>query len=855
MKRPSTIGKLINKLVQYQKEYKEIRREESVKYFSSDMRRNCEHYLKFYESEKVDPKIILYESYWGRGMVDNPFALFKVMINDSRCSDMLHVWVLDDSEKDDFKVRKYRGLKNVIFVERDSDDYYKYLASAGYLICNVTFPSLFIKKPGQTYINTWHGTPLKKMGYEMAGGNYGSRNMVRNFLHADYLVASNDILQDMYLVSYKMENIMPGKIIKEGYPRNDLLFNTSQDDIFDELEYYGVEFDRSKKIILYAPTWKQTDKQDVIIDADDLIDFKAELEAKIDADNYQVLIKPHQHLYEKVKDREDFKGKMIPTSIDTNELLSAVDILISDYSSIFFDYMALDRPILFYIKDLEEYTKSRGLNMDIDSLPGPICDNIEGLAECIRDLNGATESYKDAYKAMKERICPHDDGKASERVADCLLGDPEKYDLVGTTFNKKRLLISLGLLRENGITNSALSLLKQIDYDKYDVTLFTTLDQSVDNLVKRLNKDVDPHVRVMVKIGVTANTAKEEALRLFIENRGLEKEYWKKKFPWHSIQREYRRLFGGAEFDYAVDFNGYGMLNAVLICSGNARRKALWLHNDIYADMHRTVNGEQPLLKGMQFIISLHPKFDALVSCGKSVMEVNRKNLATEETKDRFRYAKNTTNADRVRALICEEPFVSGKDYLIKEKTIYGDKPSHMLLIPAPDPSYTNFVTMGRMSTEKNHLKLIGAFAEYLKKYPDSRLYIIGAGPLQNKIENKIKKLKIEDKVVLTGLLYNPFAVMKRCDCFILPSIHEGQPMVLLEARQCGLPIIVSDFSSVKDSLFPDGQYVIHSDEESIYEGLVAFREGKVPKCDFDVDAYNREAYEEFINAVCGTGV
>jgi len=299
------------------------------------------------------------------------------------------------------------------------------------------------------------------------------------------------------------------------------------------------------------------------------------------------------------------------------------------------------------------------------------------------------------------------------------------------------------------------------------------------------------------------------------------------------MRREYRRLFGGAEFDYAVDFNGYGMMNTALIAYGSAGRKALWLHNDIRADMNRKVDGKKPLLKGLKFNISLYPMYDALVSCGRSVMEVNRKNLATKATYDKFTYAKNTTNADRVRALIDEEDHGSDPVFDVDKKK-------------------TNFVTMGRMSTEKNHPALIDAFAAYLKDYPDSALYMIGSGPLQDEIENKIEKLGLRDNVILAGMMYNPFALMKECDCFVLPSIHEGQPMVLLEARQCGIPVIVSNFSTVTDSLIPDGQLLIEPDADSICRGLKAFREGKVPKVDFDVDAYNREAYEEFVRAVCG---
>ena len=93
--------------------------------------------------------------------------------------------------------------------------------------------------------------------------------------------------------------------------------------------------------------------------------------------------------------------------------------------------------------------------------------------------------------------------------------------------------------------------------------------------------------------------------------------------------------------------------------------------------------------------------------------------------------------------------------------------------------------------------------------------------------------------------------MMKRCDCFILPSLHEGQPVVILEARVLKKPIIVSDFSSVVDSLRPDGQYLIHKDVDSILDGLRAFVRGDVPvDTAFDINVYNQEALDEFLCAV-----
>jgi len=104
--------------------------------------------------------------------------------------------------------------------------------------------------------------------------------------------------------------------------------------------------------------------------------------------------------------------------------------------------------------------------------------------------------------------------------------------------------------------------------------------------------------------------------------------------------------------------------------------------------------------------------------------------------------------------------------------------------------------------------------------------------------------------VIFTGKLENPFAVMKECKLFILPSIYEGQPVVLLEARALHLPIIMSDFDSAPSSMKPNGQLVCHKDADSIYEALEEFYKGNVPISDFDANQYNVSAMRQFYNAV-----
>ena len=230
---------------------------------------------------------------------------------------------------------QYQNDKRVRFVLFGSDEYVEALASCKYLINNVTFPQYFIKREGQIYINTWHGTPLKSMGYDMVEGNSGSANTVRNFLHADYLLSANEVMTKMYLKSYKLEGILPGKVIEEGYPRNDFLLNTKREEEIRLLRSYGISVEDDKEIILFAPTWRESENGAAQVNPEELLDVKKLLEEKIDTSKYQILIKPHQFVYKQLKDLEEYKGLLVPATLDANQIMSAVDILISDYSSIF----------------------------------------------------------------------------------------------------------------------------------------------------------------------------------------------------------------------------------------------------------------------------------------------------------------------------------------------------------------------------------------------------------------------------------------------------------------------------------------------------------------------------------------
>ena len=213
-------------------------------------------------------------------------------------------------------------------------------------------------------------------------------------------------------------------------------------------------------------------------------------------------------------------------------------------------------------------------------------------------------------------------------------------------------------------------------------------------------------------------------------------------------------------------------------------------------------------------------------------MEVNLEKIGYKNLKRKCTYVRNAANFDRV--------LKGAKESYNEETAINAGLPELL------NKDLISFVNMGRLSPEKNQEALIKGFAKVNKENPNTRLYIIGDGPLMEHLKSLIKSLGLKGKVIMTGNMENPFMLMKECSCFVLPSLHEGQPVSLLEARLLGLPIIMSDFSSAKSSLFENGQLLIGNSEEEIYEGLTTFINGQVPTCDFNYKDYNKTTIEQF---------
>lgn len=250
-------------------------------------------------------------------------------------------------------------------------------------------------------------------------------------------------------------------------------------------------------------------------------------------------------------------------------------------------------------------------------------------------------------------------------------------------------------MKNNGITTSMINLLNNIDYNTYDVTLFTGFSTNKE-ILKNLN-EVNDNVRIILRKGPMVASTFEYYRNLLVRNRGIQGMLEKIAYPKELYKREFRKLFGDIKFDYAIDFSGYAMFWSELILASDAPKSLIYLHSDISMDMNRNVNGKRPHYMNLKGVVSLYPYFDKLVSVSEITKEVNIKKIGKLSTLKKFTVSPNTINIPKINNLINKDDELftkNGHDVLVKDTN--GDISS----IPFLKEDY-KVMAMGRLSPEK----------------------------------------------------------------------------------------------------------------------------------------------------------
>lgn len=362
-------------------------------------------------------KIIIFESFLGKQYSDNPRAIYEYIY--TNYPDYNLYW---SAEKKSIKNFEGHGVQ---VLQRFSFQWMLKMNRAKYWVSNSRLP-LWIPKPkGTTYVQTWHGTPLKKLAADMDEVHMPGTNTKQyknNFLTEaskwDYLVSPNAYSTEIFKRAFQFDQTM----LETGYPRNDYLIVSNESKEIERLKkQIGLPLD--KKIILYAPTWR--DNQFYGRGR-----YKFELQLELDkmrakfGEEYIILLRMHYLVAEHLE-ISDYKGFVYDLSLheDIRELYLISDVLITDYSSVFFDFANLRRPMLFYVYDIEEYRDIlRGFYIDFEEeAPGPLVKTTDALIEQLGRLDDMQNYYAQKYERFYDKYCCLEDGNASARVVETIL--------------------------------------------------------------------------------------------------------------------------------------------------------------------------------------------------------------------------------------------------------------------------------------------------------------------------------------------------------------------------------------------------------------------------------------------------
>lgn len=361
---------------------------------------------------------IVFESGQGKQYADSPRAIHEELVRQGDTRQK--VWI--------YNKRLPVTDKYTTVVKRHSPEFFWHLATAKYWVNNHNFPNYIHRRKHGRYIQTWHGTPLKRMFLDQDnfyGRDPGYVDRVKEAsAQWNALVSPSPYATAAMRSSYDYK----GPVYELGYPRNDVLRGPNTDDIRRSFRH-RLEIPAEQTVVLYAPTFRDdqpTTRGRFAFNWP----FEPERFVERFGSNVTLLLRTHFLINTKLDIPESLRSNIIDVSRvpDINELFLASDMLVTDYSSSFFDYSVLERPIIFFAYDLENYRDNlRGFYLDYEKdLPGPIATTPEALFDEIDKATSMTQVEREQLRSFARKYAPYDDGHAAERVIERLLSNRSK---------------------------------------------------------------------------------------------------------------------------------------------------------------------------------------------------------------------------------------------------------------------------------------------------------------------------------------------------------------------------------------------------------------------------------------------
>lgn len=328
---------------------------------------------------RIDNSLILFNSFGGKKYNDSPKVLFEAMSRDNRFKDCHFIWAFENPDK-------YQ-LPNAKSIKIDSFEYFKTALKAKVWISSVNIErGLHLKKKNTIYINTWHGAGTKKIGNACNG------RKDYDFSSVDMMLVQSDFERQIFIRDF---NCNPEAIRMLGFPRNDELFHITLEKKEELRELLNVP--KGKKVILYAPTWRDSKDGGLsyeFVPPINMVKWKQEL-----ADNYVMLFRMHTFTTKFEMTYDEF-ARDVSSYENLNHILAITDVLVTDYSTIVYDAAIAGVPFVCFGFDYDIYREERGFYYDLNDIyPGGVLKTEDDVIRRIPAvINGASEKEYLAFK-------------------------------------------------------------------------------------------------------------------------------------------------------------------------------------------------------------------------------------------------------------------------------------------------------------------------------------------------------------------------------------------------------------------------------------------------------------------------
>lgn len=355
------------------------------------------------------PTTVLFESWRGR-YDDNPRAISETL--SSLRPDLTPRWVTTGSEVP----------AGVSTVRRNRVAYFRDLATVRHFVNNDMTPRIYPPhRRFETYLQTWHGTPLKRIGFDTESHavpqQYFDR-LERDVARWTHLLSPSAEITAILRSAFRFD----GTVLEVGYPRNDILVGQRGEQLRSQTrKRLGISAEQ--QVVLYAPTWRDnaltTDGSPAWVPDFDLASLLPRL-----AEDTVILQRLHPVISAAAPASPSPQLRDVSADPDIASLYAAADVLVTDYSSAMFDFAVTGRPIILFPFDKGRYEREcRATYFDIDDIaPGPVVTRVAALGDELQGLEEFESAYQSRYARFVRRFLPHEDGRATARAIQGSLG-------------------------------------------------------------------------------------------------------------------------------------------------------------------------------------------------------------------------------------------------------------------------------------------------------------------------------------------------------------------------------------------------------------------------------------------------